>query len=168
MGSDDSVNVMVSTNCGVSWTRLRVFTAASNLTNALQEFTVPLGAFAGQPIRIGFFATEGVIDDTQDFDFHLDDVFVSISTSIAGPELQNRMALFPNPARERVTLRLPEGSKPESIAVYSIQGKRFSLPEIPGEGQDNVVFDVSQLPAGMYKIRISTDTRSEIQTLLVE
>ena len=168
MGSDDSVNVMVSTNCGVSWTRLRAFTAASNLTNALQEFTVPLGAFAGQPIRIGFFATEGVIDDTQDFDFHLDDVYVSISTGNSGWAQAGGLSLFPNPAKGRFSIRLPEGSRPDRVSLFNMQGKNILLsPEFEQE-RGILTCDIPHLPTGIYKVRLDFGDKTETQTLSVE
>lgn len=85
MGSDDSLLIKVTNNCGVSWQTLKAFTAADNLSNQLTEFNVNLGTFVGQVIRVAFYATEGSIDDTQDYDVHLDDVeLISLSPNDVG------------------------------------------------------------------------------------
>ncbi|HRF82224.1 MAG TPA: GEVED domain-containing protein, partial [Flavobacteriales bacterium] len=74
--SDDSVNVRISTNCGLSWTTIYSFNAANlnGVTNTLSPYVVPLGAYAGQQVIIGIFATDGTADNTADYDFHVDDV----------------------------------------------------------------------------------------------
>lgn len=76
MGSDDKVRVMVSLDCGVSWSSIYQLDASSGLTVTLTEFTVPLSAYAGSDIIIAFYATDGPIDDAEDYDFHLDDILI--------------------------------------------------------------------------------------------
>jgi hypothetical protein len=76
-GTDDAVRVMVSTDCGVSFTevfRVDVTNAPSPTTVAFVDYTVPLGAYAGQNIIVAFKATDGPLDDAPDYDFHLDDI----------------------------------------------------------------------------------------------
>ena len=85
MGSDDSVSVMISTDCGVTWTRLRVYTAADNLTTTLTTQTVDLSAYAGQDIMIAFKATDGPVNDDPDYDFHIDDIMIADKCSGAPP-----------------------------------------------------------------------------------
>lgn len=74
LGSDDSLKVMVSTDCGNSWQLLSFFNKASALPNQLVQRVIPLAQFSGQEIRLGFLATEGVIDDPEDIDLHIDDI----------------------------------------------------------------------------------------------
>ncbi|KAA9333493.1 hypothetical protein F0P96_11040, partial [Hymenobacter busanensis] len=76
-GTDDAVRVMVSTDCGVTFTevfRVDATNQPSPTTIAFVEYTVPLGAYAGQNIIVAFKATDGPNDDLPDYDFHLDDV----------------------------------------------------------------------------------------------
>lgn len=74
MGSDDQVKVMISSDCGNSWTPLKTFDNSSGLINKLFKQTVPLSAYAGQEVRIGFYATDGPVDDPEDYDFHIDSI----------------------------------------------------------------------------------------------
>ncbi len=74
MGSDDRVRVMISTDCGASYTPIFTLSAANNLGVSFTNFSIPLGAYAGQEIIIGFLAQDGPVDDLEDYDFHLDNI----------------------------------------------------------------------------------------------
>ncbi len=76
MGSDDSVKVFVSTDCGANWQLISFLNRSSNLPNVFREFTVPLSAFNGLDIQIGIMATEGTIDNLENYDLHIDDIFI--------------------------------------------------------------------------------------------
>ena len=66
MGQDDSLRVMVSTNCGLNWRPIFSINANSGITNNLTKFIVPLAAYAGQEIRIAIYATDGNVDNEED------------------------------------------------------------------------------------------------------
>jgi hypothetical protein len=74
MGSDDSLKIMVSANCGLTWKVLFAINANTGLTNSLTRFVVPLAQFAGQEIKIAIYATEGNINNEEDYDLHVDDI----------------------------------------------------------------------------------------------
>jgi trimeric autotransporter adhesin len=82
MGPDDKVRVMVSADCGVSWSPLMQFDAGTGLTMNLTQYGTNLGAYAGQDIIIGFYATDGPVDDINNYDFHLDDINIDNVTGI--------------------------------------------------------------------------------------
>ena len=76
MGQDDSLRIMVSTNCGQNWRAIFSINANTGLTNNLTKFVVPLAAYAGQEIRIAVYATDGNFDGEEDYDLHVDDFSV--------------------------------------------------------------------------------------------
>ncbi len=59
MHTDDTVAVMVSTNCGASWSNLFNITRGHYLTTTFRNYSVPLSAYAGQEIVLGIFANDG-------------------------------------------------------------------------------------------------------------
>jgi len=81
MGSDDSFKVVVLTNCGANQTALlTISTANTNVpdnTIADNTKTVDLSAYNGQIIQIAFIGSTGTVVDTQDYDFHLDDINIT-------------------------------------------------------------------------------------------
>lgn len=74
MGSDDMVRLMISTDCGLSYTPIFTLNASNNLPNSLTNFNVNLSAYNGQDIMVAFFATDGPIDDLESYYFHLDNI----------------------------------------------------------------------------------------------
>lgn len=76
MGSDDTVRVMISTNCGLSWDTLTTYTTQDALTNAPTIQSIALGGYAGQTLQVAFYATDGPINDPEDFDFHVTDLYL--------------------------------------------------------------------------------------------
>lgn len=74
MGSDDMVRVMVSTDCGVTYTPIFTVSATNSLTTNFSNFIVNLAAYSGQDIIVAFQATDGPTDDLEAYDFHLDNI----------------------------------------------------------------------------------------------
>lgn len=81
MGSDDMVRVMVSTDCGLTYAPVFTISATNSLTTTFTNYTVSLGAYAGQDIIVAFYATDGPVNDTEDYDFHLDNINICTTPS---------------------------------------------------------------------------------------
>jgi hypothetical protein len=72
MGADDAVKILISTDgCSNVWTALRTINASNALPNTLQDFLLDLSAYTGQTVQLAFQATDGPIDNTEDYDFHI-------------------------------------------------------------------------------------------------
>ncbi|WKZ64882.1 MAG: lamin tail domain-containing protein [Flavobacteriales bacterium] len=85
-GTDDRVRVMISTDCGASYSEIFVHNAANTvgITNSLVQQQVDLSSYAGQPVIIAFLAQDGPVDNTPDYDFHLDDINITNIAVCAG------------------------------------------------------------------------------------
>jgi hypothetical protein len=150
MGSDDSLIVRVTTNCGESWTNLAVYSAEDNLTNVLTEQSISLAAYTGQVVRVAFFATEGVVDDPNDYDVVLDD----IQTGILAPnDLQLSGIILPAgncgvPASFPVRVRLTNsGTAAQSLAPISYQ--------VAGQAVVNQDFAINLAPGAITEVEFS-------------
>ena len=167
MGSDDSVNVMVSTDCGLTWARLQSFTAASSLSNNLSAFSLPLGGYAGQSIRIAFFASEGIVNNTQDYDFHLDDISVSIETAVEPPHalVSHDLSIWPNPAAGEFTISISEASSQNQIQIFNIEGKCVYMKEL--DNSKTTVQSKGWLP-GYYRVVVGTPGKVYTKSLIVK
>jgi Secretion system C-terminal sorting domain/CARDB len=152
MGSDDSLNVMISTDCGQTWTHVRSFTAASSLTNTLTVYSVDLSAFAGQSCRVAFFGTEGSIDNVNDFDIHLDDVKVDVVTANTS-DVQADLRIYPNPAQDRIVIEHPSITQYSSIQFVGMDGKVWETETISAN-RGTMEIRLTGMPSGLYVVRI--------------
>ncbi len=74
LGSDDTVHVAISTDCGITWTALKTYTRANTPPVTGINEIIDLSSYAGQTVRIAFYATEGTVDDPDDIDLFLDNI----------------------------------------------------------------------------------------------
>ncbi len=86
MGSDDAVKVLISTDgCGAVWTVLSTMNASNALPNTLQDFVLDLTAYTGQTVQLAFQATDGPVDNAEDYDFHIGAIKIELIPSCNAP-----------------------------------------------------------------------------------
>ncbi len=77
MGSDDQLLVMVSTDCGATYVPIFTVSATNSLSTNFSNFVVPLAAYANQELIVAFLATDGLVDDIESYDIHLDNININ-------------------------------------------------------------------------------------------
>lgn len=172
LGSDDSLKVFVSTNCGASWQLVYAITRANNLPNQLVEFIVPLAQFNGQDISIGLMATEGLIDDPEDIDLHIDDIQIrnlaenDVSVSAINSPVSGCSNVIPN---LNVTVRNTGINAQSNFPVcFSIDGAAPVCQTFTGTLQSNeqATFNLTDANPilsnpGNYRITVFTNLNTE-------
>ncbi|RTQ50919.1 T9SS type A sorting domain-containing protein [Hymenobacter gummosus] len=78
------------------------------------------------------------------------------------------LAVYPNPAREELTLELPGGSGRATVEILSALGQRVRsfTPTVAGNGR--VQLPLQSLQAGMYLVRVSTAAGTATRQFMVE
>ena len=74
MGSDDRLSIMVSADCGQTWEQVHAIDQNNAPGEVLENFRFEIPDFAGQQIMLAFYATTGVISDSQQYYFHVTDI----------------------------------------------------------------------------------------------
>jgi hypothetical protein len=157
MGNDDSLKLMISTDCGENWSLVRAFTALNGLSNSLTPFSANISSYAGQNCRIAFQATDGNINNPEDYELHLDSIrtgplTVSVSSILQTQEIN----LYPNPCSgDRLFIRM-SGNDKEVPRFFSATGKEYFPPAIPGE---KGVYNVEAMASGYYLLRWKNQTK---------
>nr|WP_321233673.1 choice-of-anchor L domain-containing protein [uncultured Psychroserpens sp.] len=72
LGSDDTVEVLISTDNGTTWTSLLTFDNTSVVPATGTQVVIDLTAYSGQIVQFGILGSEGTVDDTEDNDVFVD------------------------------------------------------------------------------------------------
>lgn len=85
MGSDDVVQFVVSTDGGTTWTVLQTWNAANAPSNTLNQYILDLTSYIGANTMFALFGSDGTVDDTQDYEFFVDNFVVETIPSCETP-----------------------------------------------------------------------------------
>ncbi|WP_289046292.1 choice-of-anchor J domain-containing protein, partial [uncultured Olleya sp.] len=85
LGSDDIVELMITTDSGTTWTVLQSFDASTVFTSAGMHVVENLSTYSGATAQFGIRASEGVIDDPTDNDVFVDNFQVRSVPSCSDP-----------------------------------------------------------------------------------
>ena len=86
MGSDDQVQVLLSTDNGATWSNLLVTYDTSNTpSNTGQLEIIDLAAYTSATTKIAFWATDGATNDLEDYDFFIDNFEIRTKPTCAQP-----------------------------------------------------------------------------------
>ncbi len=72
-------------------------------------------------------------------------------------------SVFPNPANDRITVRLGANDAIDAVQLYDMQGRLLSVPTI-GIVHNEATLDLSALPAGLYVLRTTLSGRDGFAT----
>jgi hypothetical protein len=144
-GSDDSLNVMISTDCGLSYSFLGVYDANTPVSNTGQDEVYSLVAFTGQDVIIAFRATEGAVDDPEDIDVFIDNINIEelVPTDLALTAIQSPVdaACFFDP----VTITVEITNNGTDVLDFDVD-------------TTDVVVDVTGPNAATYSTELNTGT----------
>ncbi len=76
MGSDDVVQLVVSTNGGTTWTVLQTWNAANAPSNTANSYIFDLTAYTGNNVTFAIYCSDGTVDDAEDYEFFVDNFIV--------------------------------------------------------------------------------------------
>ena len=85
MGSDDSVELVMSEDGGTTWTSLSLFDTGSNISNTNNSFIYDLTSHVSPNTLFALIANDGTVDDTEDYDFFIDNFIVEAIPSCDTP-----------------------------------------------------------------------------------
>ncbi|WP_323786927.1 T9SS-dependent choice-of-anchor J family protein [Psychroserpens sp.] len=69
MGSDDEVQLLMSTDGGTTWTNLTTWNVGNQPALAGTEYTEDLTGTTGTDVRFAIWASDGTVNDAEDYDF---------------------------------------------------------------------------------------------------
>ncbi len=177
-GTDDVLQVMVSTDCGGTYTPILTFNSANSPTNgALTYYSADLSAYAGQQVIVAFFASDGTIDDPNDYALHLDDikieatptVDVGITALVAPAAIGCYSATEPVIVRIRNYGSAAQSNIPVNVvvtgAVSTTISNTYAGPLAAGASFDYTVGTLNMTTGGTYTFAPTTALVGDAETL---
>ncbi len=94
---------------------------------------------------------------------------IQLSTATDETPLEDKaMALFPNPSGDVLHVQLGlEAATPAMFIMADMNGKVLDIREYANVQQETLQFNVSELPAGNYLLRLSTDAGTKTKQFVV-
>jgi Secretion system C-terminal sorting domain len=172
----DSMEVSISTNCGLSWTNIKHLGGA-NIENGGSEsgFYIPTTGSTWTKLTIPFsqsYITSSVrfkiavFGTNKSNNLYIDDFNIGDAPTGIDQPVESKLTVFPNPFNSEITIC---GLAPSiyRIAVSDITGQTvFNTSEISPDKNGSAIVDLSAIhSAGIYFIRVANNTT--IQTLII-
>ena len=95
MGSDDTVQFLMSTDGGATWTALEVYNTTNTPTNASVTKTYNIPAVNSATTLFAFYASGGTVEDLSDYDFFIDN-FIIDTPPLVAPVCATNIVATPN------------------------------------------------------------------------
>ena len=74
LGSDDTLAIMLSTDCGMSFNPVKIYNQNDSIAPLGQTEKISLIDYEGEEVIIAFYASEGLVDDTADVEIFIDNI----------------------------------------------------------------------------------------------
>jgi PKD repeat protein len=161
----DSLAVLVSTDCGTTFTQLYLKGGASLATAPAQTGslfvptaaqwrtdTVSLVPYIGIPNVMVAFENRGHNGQA----LYIDNINITnvISSGIQNQVLAGALAVYPNPFTDKLTLAFASGAEPKTISILDARGRQVYSATVSA---DKAELDLAGLDKGIYLIRVTTN-----------
>jgi hypothetical protein len=173
----DTLEVLASTDCGLTYTSLykkwgsSLITRTTPITNVFvpaanewRKDSVNLTAFInGGPVLLAFLNT-----NENENNIYLDDI--NVYSVVVNPNLKKTGFLVsPNPTQGdgRVNVQFfPNPANLRSIAIYSSTGQKVAERLIDGAGSSSYSFNLGRFASGVYVVRVVFSDRTLTQKII--
>ncbi|WP_460220232.1 choice-of-anchor L domain-containing protein [Psychroserpens sp. MEBiC05023] len=153
LGSDDTVEVLISTDNGATWTSLLTFDNTSVVPATGTQVVIDLTAYSGQVVQFGILGSEGTVDDTEDNDVFVDNFRVRQVPTCQEPTGITVANITAFTADVSWT---PGGS--ETAWEVAVQPAGTGLPSGPGVATTNNPYTANTLtPITQYEVWVRAD-----------
>ncbi|HOZ81678.1 MAG TPA: choice-of-anchor J domain-containing protein [Bacteroidia bacterium] len=175
---NDRLQVLASTDCGVTWTSLfneagaalstsPAQTTAFTPTSASQweSKTVSLANYVGQPsLLLSFKATNAYGNN-----LYVDDINLTGVTAVHQIEGVTTLEVFPNPASDVLNIKATmEKSLPMTISLTDISGRKLFQKNLGTVSVVNETVKTSDFAAGIYTLEVRSGDSVSYQKITIK
>jgi hypothetical protein len=171
----DTLEVLISKDCGITYTSLYKKWGATLVTTATEtttSFQPGANEWRRDSINLTPYVNDGKVllafRNTNGFEnnIYLDDI--NVRTITINPNLKAAGFLVtPNPARSNVAVQFyPNPSNLKAIQLYNLFGQKLDEKIISGPGAALYNFEVTRYPAGAYIVRAVFEDRVIVKKII--
>lgn len=178
----DTLQVLISTDCGISFTSLykkwgkELATASEPILNPLSAaacfFTPKAGQWKKEAIDLSAFsqAKNAILKfeciSGMGGSLNIDNINLgSKSSGISRPKIVNAPVMYPNPANQLLTIHFNK-TEDSQLKIFDEKGKMV-LEYSHGSGEAIIPLDISHLDTGFYFVEITSESQKSIQKLSI-
>ena len=170
LGRKDSLMVLVSTDCGLTYTATgyakgfaELATAPAKTTlfaptdgNQWKSDTLDLSAFVGNRIQIRFVSVSRFGNALYIDNVKVNGVLVSLNSLVS----KGTITLFPDPAESILQIETPETiSNNAEFKIYSMEGRILKKGKMEHDQKQENGINIMSLPAGLYRFTLIDGTK---------
>lgn len=170
MGSDDLIQFVISPDLGETWHTIYTWDSISTISNTGEtfEFFYVDGSHGFYLIEnvflIAFWASSGVIDDTENIDFFIDSLSINIIGYGSIDDFSSkRFTFYPNPSKSFINLSAKENI--DTVDLYNSFGQKVKHQTINNLSSQ---LDISDLPKGIYFMRVNIGDTTGVVPVIKE
>ena len=167
LGEDDVVQMLISTDLGVTWTPIRAWDATTPISNTGESINIEYFAYGDdydlfeQAFLIAFWASSGVENDAN-VDFFIDNLTAEPPFSGDVPDLAAKgFGFYPNPSKTSINLSAKETIN--HIEIYNHLGQKVKQTTLNAL---DAQLDITTLPKGIYFMKVQIGETSGIVSLI--
>jgi len=158
MPADDFVKFKVSTDDGATWTDLMVWDSNNTPSNTGEEVTIDLSAYSQDNVKFAFFATDGDTDDTEDYNFYVDNFRIADQLNAQTvTEIPN--GFYPNPVEDVIYFN--PALDVQRAEITTLNGQILYSGKVAGNK-----LNVQNMEKGIYLLRIWTENQAAVYKLI--
>ncbi|WP_276977764.1 M43 family zinc metalloprotease [Flavobacterium filum] len=176
-GNNDKLSVLISTNCGTTWTT--IFSKSGALLNSTgttysgaytipypqewQTVNIDISAFSNKAVYFKFEFTPDVNGPGNNV--FIDDININgIQDAVGFKEnlVQNNISLYPNPAKNTLTIEMKENIS--QLELFSVDGKLIETFKFNND-KNKETLELTNIKPGLYFAKINS---KEIKKLLID
>lgn len=157
-----NVNILLSTNGGYAWP---ITLAANTPNDGSEEIMIPMDvSLVGNTNRIMVQSVGNVFFDVSDHNFS-----IGTNTGLSAvDDIGEQVAVFPNPTNGIIQLSVNGfAGEAATIIVNDVTGRTVKqISAMKLGGNQDISFDLSNEPAGIYSVKLVTESGSTVKKIV--
>lgn len=176
--NNDLLKVQVSTDCGETWMTRKTYSGGTSLTSLTDTLDVPFTPSASSEwnsdtvlVTTSTYFTDHTLvqfrfDSKGGNNFFIDNIRIGDEMGLyLSDEEETIWTLYPNPVKDKLTVKWSGNESPEKISLYNINQQLILEQNLSGSNMGTEI-DLNNLNAGIYFIHFTANSGKYVKPLI--